>query len=83
MPRRLLKHMDATLERLPWALIRVLNAGDSGHKAPDMRSVLIATDGLFPRVFGIVSSRGTPARGLIISSALTTTSWSSRTPGAT
>lgn len=33
----------------------------------------IAADGLFPRVFGAVSRRGTPARGLIISSAFTTT----------
>jgi APA family basic amino acid/polyamine antiporter len=33
----------------------------------------IAADGLFPRVFGVVSGRGTPARGLVISSLLTTT----------
>jgi APA family basic amino acid/polyamine antiporter len=32
----------------------------------------IAGDGLFPRVFGAVSTRGTPARGLVISSVLTT-----------
>jgi basic amino acid/polyamine antiporter, APA family len=32
----------------------------------------IAGDGLFPRVFGAVSARGTPARGLVISSVLTT-----------
>ena len=32
----------------------------------------IADDGLFPRVFGAVSLRGTPARGLVISSVLTT-----------
>jgi APA family basic amino acid/polyamine antiporter len=32
----------------------------------------IARDGLFPRVFGIVSSRGTPAHGMIIAAALAT-----------
>ena len=32
----------------------------------------IAGDGLFPRVFGSLSSRGTPARGLVISSVMTT-----------
>lgn len=32
----------------------------------------IAGDGLFPRVFGTVTYRGTPARGLLISSVLTT-----------
>ena len=32
----------------------------------------IASDGLFPSVFGKASSRGTPAHGLIISSSLTT-----------
>ena len=32
----------------------------------------IADDGLFPRAFGAVSNRGTPARGLVISSVLTT-----------
>jgi APA family basic amino acid/polyamine antiporter len=33
----------------------------------------IATDGLFPRMFGLVSARGTPVPGLMISSLLTTT----------
>jgi basic amino acid/polyamine antiporter, APA family len=33
----------------------------------------IAADGLFPRGFAVVSGRGTPTRGLIISSLLTTT----------
>jgi APA family basic amino acid/polyamine antiporter len=33
----------------------------------------IAADGLFPRVFGATSRRGTPAAGLIISSIFTTT----------
>lgn len=32
----------------------------------------IAIDGLFPRAFGQMSTRGTPARGLVISSVLTT-----------
>jgi APA family basic amino acid/polyamine antiporter len=32
----------------------------------------VAADGLFPRAFGAVSSRGTPARGMIISAILTT-----------
>jgi APA family basic amino acid/polyamine antiporter len=32
----------------------------------------IATDNLFPRVFGIVTPRGTPAAGLVISSVFTT-----------
>jgi basic amino acid/polyamine antiporter, APA family len=32
----------------------------------------IAADGLFPRVFASVSSRGVPARGMIIGSALST-----------
>lgn len=32
----------------------------------------VAADGLFPRAFGRLSSRGTPARGMLISGALTT-----------
>src|SRR4029077_1443431 len=32
----------------------------------------IARDGLFPRIFGEVSARGTPARGMVIGSALAT-----------
>jgi basic amino acid/polyamine antiporter, APA family len=32
----------------------------------------VAADGLFPRAFGSLSSRGTPARGMIIAAVLTT-----------
>jgi APA family basic amino acid/polyamine antiporter len=32
----------------------------------------IASDGLFPRVFGTISARGVPARGIVISGALAT-----------
>jgi APA family basic amino acid/polyamine antiporter len=33
----------------------------------------VAADGLFPRQFAVLSSRGTPARGMIIAAILTTT----------